>query len=297
MCKSLAAESMKKYYEIAGIGFEIERSAENMFADERTLAPFRIEEVTDPHRFSFEFVEQLKPPIGGCMAAEAALQIYAIPGGTVRYIGAMASAWDSAYIRVEHRDKEHWVQLKKSAFPGGAGSKTVLNSLAAEHLVAKNGGFVFHSSYIEYGGNAILFTAPSGTGKSTQAALWERYRSAEIINGDRSAVRFLDGEAVACGIPFAGSSNICKNKTLPLAAIVYLKQAPENRIRRLRGAEAFRRIWEGCSVNTWDKDDVAAVSDTVQQVIGAVPVYELACTPDESAVSVLEETLKQEGIL
>jgi hypothetical protein len=119
----------------------------------------------------------------------------------------------------------------------------------------------------------------------------------EVINGDRSAVRLVDGEVCACGIPFAGSSNICKNITLPLGAIVYLKQAPRNQIRRLRGAEAFRKVWEGCSVNTWDKADVAAVSETVQQVVCAVPVYELACTADEQAVKILEEALRQEGIL
>ena len=288
---------IKKCYEIAGIGIEIRIPEEDMFEDDRTLAPFRVNAAKEPHCFSFALVERLDPPEGTCICADPALQVYAAENRTVRFIGAVASSWENAYIRAEHRGKEHFVQLKASQFPAGIGSKTVLNSIAAEHLIAENGGFVLHSSFIAAEGKAILFTAPSGTGKSTQAALWEQYRSAEVINGDRSAVRVTDSGIVACGIPFAGSSNICKNKTLPLAAIVYLKQAPENRIRRLRGAESFCRIWEGCSVNTWDKADVAAVSDTVQQVIGAVPVFELACTPDERAVLALEEALKQEGLV
>ena len=140
-------------------------------------------------------------------------------------------------------------------------------------------------------GKAILFTAPSETGKSTQADLWHRLRGAAIHNGDRSAVRWQDGRAYACGVPFAGSSQICENVTLPLAAIVYLRQAPETTIRRLRGAESFRCLWEGCSVNTWDRADVDRISETVLQVLTAVPVFELACTPDESAILALEGVL------
>ena len=288
---------MEKMYVFAGIELAMELPESRPFETDGALEPFRAERVMNPHRFVFMLQEELEPPVGSCIAAEGALQVYSDGDKSIRYIGSVQNGWQNAYIRAEHRGKEHFVQLKASQFPAGIGSKTVLNSIAAEHLIAENGGFVLHSSFIAAEGKAILFTAPSGTGKSTQAALWEQYRSAEVINGDRSAVRVTDSGIVACGIPFAGSSNICKNKTLPLAAIVYLKQAPENRIRRLRGAESFCRIWEGCSVNTWDKADVAAVSDTVQQVIGAVPVFELACTPDERAVLALEEALKQEGLV
>ena len=187
--------------------------------------------------------------------------------------------------------------MKASAFLMGVGGKTVLNSLAVEHLGAQNGGIVLHSSFVEYNKKGILFTASSDTGKSTRTNLWHKHRGAGIINGDRSAICVTEGGIVSYGTPFAGSSNICLKKILPLAAVVCLKQAPQNHIRRLLGAEAFCRIWEGCSVNTRDKTDVAAVSATVQQIICAVPVFELACTPDEMTVKTLEEACKQEEIL
>ena len=78
---------------------------------------------------------------------------------------------------------------------------------------------------------------------------------------------------------------------LPVKAIVYLGQASQTSIRRLRGTEAFRRIWEGVSVNTWNVEDVASAMDITTRVIGAVPVYHLVCTPDESAVLTLEQQL------
>lgn len=284
---------MKKCYQFAGIGICVHIPDDRMYADDRHLTPFRVEQPEDPEIFHFELVPDLLPPQGDFVAANGSLRVY----DDAYYLGSVLEGWEQAYAQVLSHGKQHRVLLKEREFPRRIGTNTVLSVLRAEHLTATHGGFVFHSAMIQVGGKAILFTAPSGTGKSTQAALWEQHRSARIINGDRSAVRWVGEQAFACGIPFAGSSNICKNETLPLGAVVYLKQAPGNRLRRLQGAEAFRRVWEGCSVNIWDKADVAAVSETVRQVVCAVPVLELACTPDERAVACLEETLRQEGIL
>lgn len=280
---------MEWLYSFAGIDFSVELPDDRIYSD-TALAPFRVDAATQPHRFCFELVDGLTPPAGECIAVAPGLRVY--PGG-LRYIGPVEQGWEPAYIRVEHQEKMHRVQLLASEFPNAIASKTVLNCLAAEHLLAENGGFVFHCAFIDRDGGAIAFTAPSGTGKSTQASLWQRYRGAETVNGDRGAIRMTAAGPFACGIPFAGSSGICKNKTLPLRAIVYLKQAPETTIRRLRGAEAFRRIWEGCCINIWDRADVTAVSDTVQLLLQTVPVFELACTPDESAVLALEGAMRE----
>jgi len=61
--------------------------------------------------------------------------------------------------------------------------------------------------------------------------------------------------------------------------------------------EAFSKIWEGVSVNTWITEDVEAVSNAVLHAATAIPVYHLACTPDESAVTVLEEALRKQGFI
>ena len=65
-------------------------------------------------------------------------------------------------------------------------------------------------------------------------------------------------------------------------------------IRRLRGFEAFSRIWEGITVNTWNRKDMELASDIVSRIAGTVPVYHMPCTPDEAAVKVLEDALKKE---
>ena len=279
---------MKKYYSFAGIELEIDIPDQWMYEDDGHLAGFCVESVNDPYVFYFGIADAFLPPKGVCIANTGALRAY---GDGTRYIGSVEQSWENAYAQILCDGRQRRALLKHSSFPNRIGAKTVLNCMAAEHLIAENGGFILHSSFIAHNGRAILFTAPSGTGKSTQADLWQQLRDAKICNGDRCAVRCTEDGRFACGIPFAGSSEYCENVTLPLAAVVYLKQAPQTEIRRLRGAEAFRRIWEGVSVNTWDREDVALVSDTVTKVLSQVPVFELACTPDESAILALEGAL------
>jgi hypothetical protein len=285
---------MERNYCFAGVELTVSIPVDRAYTDDRWLAPFRVEQVRQPHRFTFEVRPILPPPGGEEIARYPGCRVYRLPDAAVRYIGTVEQGWENAYVRAEHRGKAHTVQLKADRFPGRIGVHTVLNVLEAEHLIARRDGFVFHCSYIDVDGRAVLFTAPSETGKSTQAELWRSLRGARIINGDRAAVRLVEGTVLAEGIPFAGSSCYCENRSLPVEAIVYLRQAPQTTVTRLRGYEAFSRIWEGISVNTWDKTDMELVSRAVQQIAERIPVYCLACTPDESAVTTLEQALRKQ---
>lgn len=268
-----------------------------MYPDDKQLEPFRVDRVEDPHVFSFEVVKTLPVPLGDPEVSLPEMQVYRDNGKEIRYVGMVDGGWENANVRLEPRSGGAHVQVKLPTGRTFISVKTVLDALSAEHLAAEKNGFVLHCSYVACNGSAILFTAPSGTGKSTQAELWREYRSAEIVNGDRAVVRIRDGVLLAEGIPFSGSSSYYENRTLKIAAIVYLSQAPQTTIRRMVGAEAFFRVWEGISVNAWIKKDVEQVSNVAQQVAVKIPVYHLACTPDESAVIALEEALrKQEAV-
>ena len=94
-------------------------------------------------------------------------------------------------------------------------TQTVLEAASLFDILADAGMLVLHSSYIvtrqEQG---ILFSGPSGIGKSTQAALWQRYAGAEIVNGDRALVRPDTG--TVSGVFYAGTSGISRNVTASL---------------------------------------------------------------------------------
>lgn len=151
-----------------------------------------------------------------------------------------------------------------------------------------------HASCVDTPMGGILFSGPSGIGKSTQSDLWCRHRGAKLINGDRP-ILVKDGDQwTAWGSPYAGSSRCHVNESSTVRAIVMLRQGPDCSARRLSMAEAFRKVWSGLTVHSWDAGFVNTACDLAQDLIESVPVYELTCTPDENAVICLEDLLGRE---
>lgn len=156
----------------------------------------------------------------------------------------------------------------------------------------QRGAVILHAAYIDWEGQAVLFTAPSGTGKSTQAELWEQYAGAEIINGDRALVRQEDGKWYALGYPCCGSSKICVNRTLPLRVIVMLRQGEENRVERLTVSRKIRALTAATEIYPWDGLEVNRALDLAALLAEDVPVVRLTCRPDEEAVKTLKQYLE-----
>lgn len=283
---------MEKYYRFAGVDLCVRIPEDRAYRSEGHLAPFAVSAVREPQCFDYTPVEAIPAPVGTCVYRDGGIQVW--EAGDLRqiYRGSVARGWESAYLCTQSQGQENRVLWKDSSCPGPLGVRMVLEGLNVPHLITQAGGCILHCSYIEHGGKAILFTAPSGVGKSTQAELWQQHRDARIINGDRAAVGMVDGIPMAQAIPFAGSSQYCVNRSVPLKAIVCLGQAKENRIMPLTGASAFRSVWEGCTVNVWDGEDMARASQTITDLIQAVPVCRLDCRPDSTAVEILYEFLK-----
>ena len=280
---------MEKYYRIAGMEFAVELPDQWEPLAELQLAPFRVDTVSDPWWFRYSVVPELTPPRSECIQQVPGQAVFREGEWEVRYFGA---TWQTAYARAMSQGRESLVELKETECRAGISFRTVQNIMRLSHRMIQAGGVIFHCSFIEHNGRAILFTAPSGTGKSTQAELWQDLRGVRIINGDRALIRRVGGQIMAEGIPFSGSSAYCENASLPLEAIVYLAQAPKTEISRMGGYRAFSRIWEGININTWEQGDAEKASGLVQDLAVSVPIYYMPCTPDESAVTALEQALE-----
>ena len=173
----------------------------------------------------------------------------------------------------------------------------LFSRMGLEQTLARFHHIILHSSFIIHQGKGIVFTAPSGTGKSTQADLWETcVPGTEIINGDRSVLSIRNDQPYVSGIPFCGSSGISKKKEAPLSAVVVLRQGKENQIRKLSGMEAVRLLYGECSVNIWDQRGVENILSVLEKIIEVVPVYYYACRKDKTAVKTLYHTLYRERI-
>lgn len=175
-------------------------------------------------------------------------------------------------------------------------SRYMWSSISLAQLMIFKNAFFIHASYIDIGGKAILFSAPCGTGKSTQAELWRKHRNAEIINGDKAGIS-ADGDVYAHGLPFCGTSGICKNRSLPLGAIVLLGQSKENRIERLYGMQALQGVMSNIYLDLIAPEEQLRCTDLLIEIFESVPVYYLECTPDENAVIALEKALKDGGVI
>lgn len=154
-------------------------------------------------------------------------------------------------------------------------------------------GCVLHASYVDHRGEAILFTGPSGIGKSTQADLWVKYTGAEVINGDRVALRNYNGRWTAFGYPCCGTSGICIYRSMPVKAIVVLAQASDNRIEVLTPASKVRTLVSAIEIYPWDSEEVNMALRISQNIASEVPVIKLSCRPDRDAVEVLKTYLEE----
>ena len=175
-----------------------------------------------------------------------------------------------------------------SYFTGTAG---IFNRIGLETLLLQHHGLLLHASLIKYEGKALAFAGPSGVGKSTQANIWHTHLGADIINGDRAALRKESDSWYAYGFPCAGTSGIYKNDLAPLSAIILLQQAKENRLSRITEADAFRRIYPELSMHHWDKRFVAKATDLCLQLLAEIPVYLLECRPEENAALLVKKGL------
>lgn len=148
-----------------------------------------------------------------------------------------------------------------------------------------------HCATVDDQGRGILFLGPSGIGKTTQAERWAQYRGSSIINGDIGLVQRTDEGYVAWGTPWHGSSPYCLNASVPVKALVVLKQAPENRLRELTGFEKVSEVSESVFYPTWLEDGMELCTDTLNHLLTDLPVYRLDNRADEEAVNLLAAEL------
>ncbi|MDR0397082.1 MAG: hypothetical protein LBH66_07250 [Oscillospiraceae bacterium] len=165
------------------------------------------------------------------------------------------------------------------------------NAFLFEKMLLCHGVIMLHCSLIATERGGIAFTAPSQTGKSTQANLWRDHRGARIINGDRAILRAHPDGIYAYGSPWAGSSEIYENERVKLSALVALAQSPVNTVRPLKHTEALQYILAGTSLPLWDERLFDLGMATVERLITDVPTPLLSCTPDERAIAALEDYL------
>jgi hypothetical protein len=150
-----------------------------------------------------------------------------------------------------------------------------------------------HASVVVHKGKALLFLGESGTGKSTHTALWlQHVPETELLNDDSPFLRVEDGCIRVYGSPWSGKTPCYRPLSAPVAAIVRLRQAPVNSIRRLRTLEAIGALLPSCPPQfAYDEALSAEIHNVVSETVRRVPVYMFDCLPDREAVDIAQGCL------
>ena len=148
---------------------------------------------------------------------------------------------------------------------------------------------LIHGSAIAAEGEGLLFTALSGTGKSTHTRLWRQMLGGRfmMVNDDKPliAVGAGDAPAMVCGTPWDGKHHLSNNVACPLRAIVHLMRGQENSIRECDAAEMFPTLLQ----QTYTTPDPAVMAKTLEllsRLCGKVRFYELRCNMAPEAAEV-----------
>lgn len=159
----------------------------------------------------------------------------------------------------------------------------------------KYDGLMLHASAVELDGKAYLFSGNCGAGKSTHTRLWQKVYGgkARVFNDDKPALRFLDGVWYAYGTPWCGKDAININRKVPLAGICFMKQAGENRIRRLSKEEAVQKIIRQTMRKFIHLENLDRMLSHVDKLVRTVPVFELENKPDPEAAYLSYGTMRR----
>ncbi|MBE7036900.1 MAG: hypothetical protein E7403_06380 [Ruminococcaceae bacterium] len=153
-------------------------------------------------------------------------------------------------------------------------------------------GTIIHASSLAYDGKGLLFSAPSGTGKSTHTNLWTKFvPGTEIVNDDMPIVRLENGIPYLYGAPWSGKNSIHKNIRVPLNAVVFIER---NTTSSLSPMDSMEGVWK--LIEAIRKPVVPALAeknlDIIGKIIEALPVYRLQCDISPEAVKASMQALE-----
>lgn len=218
------------------------------------------------------------------------LSVYLTQYGESRLLGIHGQkSYYGFYQEVSEISAEIYIDIQYEHF---LHLDTAFSSLfALERRITRASQLLLHCTYISHQNQAILFSGPSGIGKSTQAELWKTYAGSEILNGDRCLISQKDEIWIASGWPVCGSSSICANRTTKIKAIVMLSQGQANHISVLSPIQAFSGVYGQITVNRWNQTDVTLAVKQIEKLVTQIPVFHLQCNISEDAVKCLKEVL------
>lgn len=168
--------------------------------------------------------------------------------------------------------------MKRRKFTAPFLERTAIQRKIADELLERN-ILLLHGSTVGVDGEAYLFTATCGTGKSTHTRLWREAfgHRAVMINDDKPFLQITPAGVIAHGAPWSGKHGLDTNISLPLKGICILRRGPENVIRQITPEKTIPMLLHQ-SHSPADLGAQQKVDSLVKQLAETVPLWEMYCT-------------------
>ena len=158
-----------------------------------------------------------------------------------------------------------------------------LGQLFYRHIL-KHNGILLHSSCVVKDNQAYLFSAPSGTGKSTHTNLWlEEFKDAFILNDDKPAIIYKDNTLYAAGTPFSGKHDISKNTLVPIKGICFIERSSNNWIKEISSKQAIFEILNQTERIPYE-EDMNLILEHISNIVKNTKIYKMGCNISIEAV-------------
>ena len=169
----------------------------------------------------------------------------------------------------------------------------LIHKAISTYLLEKKDGFLFHASSIKVGDKAVIFTALSGTGKSTQARHWKQCFGDEVeyINDDKPFIRLVDGTFYVYGSPWNGKHRLGGNIKAPVGYVCFLCRDEEDRVEKISSYEAIP-LFLSQTLGFKEKENQLKVLTLLDKFLKSVKTFRIYCTDTDNSARIIRSSLE-----
>lgn len=198
---------------------------------------------------------------------------------------------------IDYEREKSAAEDKKEGIPIRNFSDSYLETLAVYRKISENlieyDTILFHGSAVAVDGFGYLFTAKSGTGKSTHTRLWREYfcERAVMVNDDKPLIQITENGAIVYGTPWDGKHHLSSNISVPLKSICILTRAGENHIERISKSTAYPMLLQQTHrpQNCLKMKKILKILDRIAE---SISLYRLSCNISIEAVETAYNAMK-----
>ena len=237
-----------------------------------------------------------------------------MPDITIKFVtpnGDRQKLWNNStgetevdiFLRISHEDliREREKAMKEGALEGLPPREYSDEELEVTAVLRKvtealfdYDTLLFHGSTIAVDNQAYLFTAKSGTGKSTHTRLWRELLGdkAVMVNDDKPFLKITEDGVLACGSPWNGKHRLGNNIQVPLKAICILERGEENSIKEISPKEALPMLIQQ-SARPADPKKMGKYMELIDRLTQKVKFYRMQCTMDPTAAQMAHDEMRK----